>query len=111
MTQTKTFPAVEVTLHGCYSNIPPDVWITVVTTTTVYGNVHVLDVNGYDLRVSKDCVRPLGYDVTVAVVDGKLVCTPVSAHADHDTWALISKPGTTWCRTCQQHFTGSEVAS
>lgn len=26
------------------------------------------------------------------------------AHAAHDTWPLISAPGTVWCRTCQRHF-------
>lgn len=24
-----------------------------------------------------------------------------TAHQDHDLWPLISKPGATWCRTCQ----------
>lgn len=25
-------------------------------------------------------------------------------HIDHDTWDLISKPGTVWCRDCQVEF-------
>lgn len=26
------------------------------------------------------------------------------AHIDHDTWPMLSRPGFTWCRTCQVHF-------
>ena len=105
---TQTFPAVEVTLDSGFSNVPPTKFVSVVRTTTVQGNPIILDQYGYELRVSPGCVRPLSYSVIVAVVDGKLVCTP--AHAGHDTWALISEPGTVWCRTCQQHFKGESPA-
>jgi len=30
-----------------------------------------------------------------------------ATHEGHDTWPLISKPGTVWCRTCQVHFTAA----
>ena len=29
----------------------------------------------------------------------------MSDHTGHDTWPLISRPGTVWCRTCQEHYT------
>jgi hypothetical protein len=32
-----------------------------------------------------------------------------TTHDGHDVWPLVSKPGTTWCRTCQQHFTPTQT--
>jgi hypothetical protein len=34
-----------------------------------------------------------------------MTTTQSTAHDAHDVWPLISKPGTSWCRTCQVHFT------
>jgi hypothetical protein len=72
MTPT-TFPAVEVTLAG---HAP---FVSYCDTVTVRGNPVIRDQYGYSLRVSPTCVRPLGYDITVAIVDGKLVTTAVAS--------------------------------
>ena len=73
----RAFPAVEVTIDSGYTNVPPTVWVSYLRTTTVQGNPVVLDQWGMDYRTSPACVRPLGYDITVSIVGGKLVATPV----------------------------------
>lgn len=30
-------------------------------------------------------------------------------HNGHDQWPLISRPGVSWCRTCQVHFIPAPV--
>lgn len=37
-----------------------------------------------------------------------LYCT--GRHVGHDVWDLISKPGTSWCRTCKVHFKRENAA-
>lgn len=73
----RSFPAVEVTLTSEFGTLAT--FVSYVRLTTVRGNAVVLDEYGYDLTISWDCVRPLGYDITIAIEDGKLVTTAVSA--------------------------------
>lgn len=69
----RTHPAVEVTLAGCATNVPPTVWVSYVEAVTIKGNLFVKDEYGMSLRVSPEAVRPLGYSATFGIVAGKLV--------------------------------------
>lgn len=74
---TIVYPAVEVTLASGFANVPPTVFVSYVETVTVRGNPVIRDEHGYSLRVSPDCVRPLGYDATFSIEGDRLVATPV----------------------------------